>query len=125
MAVVKNPADNQEVFDFVVNALRKQGCKSEDSEGCLYRGPNGTKCAAGHLIPNEDYRRSFEGKTSYYNDMGVQSAPAVYLHDAGYNCDLVTALQGIHDTQRVEDWENSFKRAAKDYKLIYKEPVCD
>ena len=50
----------QEMFDKVCQHLRTQKKRSfksdfnESSQGtCVYRGPNGTKCAVGALIPDE------------------------------------------------------------------------
>lgn len=54
----------QEVLDFTTQKLREQGGPSFDPvDGmCLYRGPDGTKCAIGHLIPDANYRKEFEQK---------------------------------------------------------------
>lgn len=47
----------QEIFDKVVNHLRKQGHRSLSEDGrCLYRGSNGDKCAIGCIISDEDYQ---------------------------------------------------------------------
>ncbi len=119
MAVVKNPADDQEVFDYVVNALRKQGKKSAIyQDQCLYRGPNGTKCAAGHLIPDEDYQSSWEG---YSIQDTTISLAGKYIKSQGYNLTLVMALQNAHDG-RLERWEQSFEQIASDFVLKYMPP---
>ena len=50
------PIEAQELFDFVVAAIVKQGRPSVgDNDRCLYRGPDGLKCAAGHVIPDSIY----------------------------------------------------------------------
>jgi len=37
----------------MVEAIGKQGRPSVgDKDRCLYRGPDGLKCAAGHVIPD-------------------------------------------------------------------------
>ena len=36
---------------------------SLNGKSCLYRGPNGLKCAAGLLIPDEDFDLSWEGQS--------------------------------------------------------------
>ena len=48
----------------MVEHLRQQGKPSVGPNGaCLYRGPDGTKCAIGALIPDECYNESlFEGR---------------------------------------------------------------
>lgn len=51
------PTDKQVIFDQVVFTLAKQGHQSIDmTDGtCLYRGPEGRKCAVGILIPDDRY----------------------------------------------------------------------
>ena len=54
----------QEVFDTVSQHLLTQNAESlSDSGMCVYRSPEGFSCAAGCLIPPEDYRVEFEGFT--------------------------------------------------------------
>lgn len=49
------------MFDKMLEHLRAQGCRSVDEfDSCLYRGPNGTKCAVGALIPDEKYSKDME-----------------------------------------------------------------
>lgn len=52
----------QEAFDRVVRGLAAQGWERSVSERgtCLYRGPEGRKCAAGHLIPDDLYDPAME-----------------------------------------------------------------
>ena len=48
--------NKQLIFDTAVNGIRKQGKRSVDDIGrCMYRGPNGCKCAVGHMIPDDKY----------------------------------------------------------------------
>jgi hypothetical protein len=54
----------QDIFDRVYLGLKGQGFRPSvtlDNPGCAYRGAEGLKCAAGHLIPDDDYRESMEG----------------------------------------------------------------
>ena len=114
---------NQEVFDKVVAHARQQGCKSlienglnpEEGPICAYRGENNTKCFAGILIPDEDYRKSYEDKAS----MAVFHAIGITDMDDF----LVRNLQVIHDKYDVEEWEGKFKKLANDWLLVYKEPT--
>ena len=55
-----NTATFQELFDFVGQRLVKQGTASMVGHSCVYRGPNSTKCAFGHLIPDEKYTDKME-----------------------------------------------------------------
>lgn len=45
----------QEVFDFICTKVIEQGRPSVKNNCCTYRGDDGDKCAAGHLITDEDY----------------------------------------------------------------------
>ncbi|MGQ7794513.1 hypothetical protein ACUN0C_19080 [Faunimonas sp. B44] len=58
--------NRQEAFDFVVRHLFKQGERAvAEGGGCLYRGPDGTKCAVGCLIPDELYTPRLEGNSVF------------------------------------------------------------
>lgn len=57
----------QEVFDFIVRHILDQGepaikGNGPDANYCQYRTENGLSCAAGCLIPDEDYEASMEEK---------------------------------------------------------------
>lgn len=54
--------DKQEVFNKVFLGPKTQGFQqSIHNEKCLYRAPDGKKCAAGQLILNEYYDEVMEG----------------------------------------------------------------
>ncbi len=60
------PYTEQEAFDKSISGLRDQNRKSyTDHSGrtCAYRGPNGCKCAIGHLIPDNIYSTKMEHKS--------------------------------------------------------------
>lgn len=112
----------QEVFDTAVSGIIKQGRQSYSDtdnqwiESCLYRGPNGTKCAAGFLIPDEVYTPFLEG-----HNWGEISHKFPNLDKHKH---LIESLQIIHDEQTSEDFLTRFKRQAKnlakDKKLEWK-----
>ena len=55
-------ASLQDIFDFVATHLITQSVVSEDASGqCVYRSPDGLKCAIGCLIPDDAYRGNLEG----------------------------------------------------------------
>jgi hypothetical protein len=109
--MVKLPKTLQEVFDIVSKHLLKQNERSAFSdESCSYRGPNGLKCAAGILIPDEEYTfDSFEGK-----DWGhlVQNR---YV-ESRFSEEIIE-LQNIHDLERVERWKDELINFANNYNL--------
>ena len=112
----------QEIFDTVVNGLRKQNCQSWDeaSGGCMYRGDNGAKCAVGLLLPDELYHRSMEGKS-------VDELPDDVRDFFGAdNIQLLMDLQAAPDYggavwEDFSDVEDYFRGVAKDYKLTFPE----
>ena len=84
----------QETFNRAYRGLAAQGFeKSVDMSGeCAYRSSCGTKkCAAGHLIPDEDYSEAMERIGVWASEVW---AP---LKRDGHALDLVTDLQSAHD----------------------------
>lgn len=110
----------QEIFDIVVTHLRKQGCKSFDDEKdcCMYRGPNGTKCAAGCLIPDDVYDPMFE--MTVWSGVELDSARA-YIGEE--HTMLIERLQKVHDDHTPSVWEDYFQSVADDFNLTYTPPV--
>lgn len=111
-------ATAQEVFDQVVNHLRKQNKQSLANSKCLYRYGD-LKCAAGCLISDEEYHRDMEGSTwlILVDKLGIPNA-----HES-----LIFALQDIHDNGGYEwrdfsEIEHRFKDLAEQLNLSYKKP---
>ena len=100
----------QEIFDTVARHLFTQGTRAYDEiiDQCQYRGPGGTKCAVGCLIPDEAYSRDMEGwpvenvVVSFGNN-SAEPRPGfpVWLED---NASLLACLQAVHD--RKESWDS-------------------
>ena len=108
--------DKQEIFDTVVTNLRLQGCKSEVGGACMYRGPNNTKCAAGHLIPDKLYDPDMENR----NFLGVLiKFPSTAEMFSKKDVKLICDLQWIHDKFEVRDWESNFETIASLHGLVY------
>ena len=129
MSVRKNSLTAQEIFDQVVNHLRKQGCKSRrlnpdwiSGSDCLYRGPNGTKCAAGCLIRDEEYHPSMEGMSIGWIIGFTQNSPFSLRERLGAHISLITSLQIIHDKHEVVYWEDRFESLAIKFSLKYSPP---
>lgn len=88
---------NQEVFDAVWNGLASQGFqRSIGYEGtCLYRGPDGLKCAVGHLIPDNLYDTDLEGKTV---SQLIEAECLVGVFGEEVDTSFLFKLQQAHDT---------------------------
>ena len=93
----------QEIFDTVVAHLYRQKVVSvmvyEDSKIgtiCAYRGENGTKCAAGVLIPDEYYKPEMENETIF--NLTYSFKVPDFLKT---NLQLIRELQRLHDKHFV------------------------
>lgn len=108
----------QQVFDHIVNSLRKQKCKSLNENGkCVYRGLNGTKCAVGHLISDDEYDVEFDSRALSWDDLLTLYGFPSKHHE------LLITMQQIHDGCQIEEWEDQFRILARRYNLKYTEPV--
>lgn len=105
-------ASDQEVFDYAMNHLRtaramatrtQLGC----SPTCAYRGDNGTMCAFGVFIWDDEYSLSFEGCDAY--GVARQIERLANLSDTRYA--LFNALQYLHD-QYLPEYKASFSSYA-------------
>lgn len=95
----------QEVFDTVAKHLLAQGARaSADNGECLYRGPNGTKCAVGCLLADEEYNSDMEGNSVW----GIELPERLKVH-AG----LLSDLQALHDGSSPETWKAELAHFAK------------
>lgn len=105
---------DQATFDKIVRHLLRQNKRSRMPDGniCLYRGPNGLKCAIGCLISDKEYRHEFEGARVA---MLLTSYNCKQL--MGLNIRLLTAMQRLHDECEVELWPTYIKHIAKQYGL--------
>lgn len=118
--------DKQEIFNIVVRGLRSQGWRRSTNEkyidcgngsGCVYRSPEGLKCAFGHLISNKDYDSKMEGMSamvliSNYNKFEKYLPYINFISD----------LQKQHDRHSSpEEMEEVFKLLAKNNNLTWPE----
>lgn len=109
----------QEIFDYVAEKLHAQNLLSahyrddfSDMTQCLYRGPDGTKCAAGWLIPDEAYDPDMDNtaNATSINDIAEWFADRV-PEEVKNNLPFVLSLQSAHDTALV--WDKHFRVGLK------------
>lgn len=98
--MIEIPNDEQLVFDTVAEHLLKQGKRcvldNTDTSACMYRNDEGLKCAAGCLIPDDQYTPELEGKS--WTSLARENL-------VSYNCVmLINDLQSIHDVCEPKDW---------------------
>lgn len=111
-------ATAQEVFDQVVNHLRKQNKQAMSNSKCCYRHGD-LKCAAGCLISDDEYHKNMEGSTWFILIDRFRISTA--------HQDLIFMLQDIHDNGGYEwrdfsEIEHRFKDLAEQLNLSYKKP---
>jgi hypothetical protein len=117
--------NNQQAFDTMVQHLRKQRQKSRNSGcgTCLYRGPDGLKCAVGVLIPDELYSKEMEGQAIDRLLISERNTfPELSKLFDGVNELLLDGMQDIHDFHEPDRWESHFKSIADEYNLNYTAP---
>ena len=107
---------NQEVFTKVKNHLLSQMKHSKNGESCLYRGPDGLKCAIGALIPDDLYTPDLES-----NDIDhlLEICPEIASLFHGVDGELLAGLQILHDHQPPSQWSAELRAIAATYNLIY------
>ena len=111
--------NNQEFFDKTMEHLRKQGVPSARGASCLYRGPEGTRCAIGFHIPDELYKPEMEGK-GVGNLLGHH--PELRPLFKGVSEELMEELQLLHDNDLGTSYfEEQVEKIANRYHLTYKE----
>jgi len=102
----------QEVFNKVWDHIIAQGEPSVNKDGhCLYRGPNGLKCAAGIFLTDEQAADSDEHAATWahLDDMGYPELEGLPNH-------LIKNLQICHDEASPlggEDFIKDFKYRAR------------
>lgn len=100
----------QEAFDVAFRGVISQGAPSMDGMGCcLYRGPNGTKCGVGHLLPDSAPSSILNGMYEIDDNYSPAAAKArAYL--SGLGRDFLFDLQEAHDNaSKDEDFIENFK----------------
>ncbi len=118
----------QEIYDKAVGGVLKQGCRSVDEgASCVLRDENGSACAIGHLLKDEDYNSGLEMEA--WMD-GAENAQEFAKRDLGKileknigpigdrEFEMMNRLQIAHDEgYEFEDVVDGFKQVAADFKL--------
>lgn len=108
--------NRQELFDTVVDHLRKQNAQSINLAGnCQYRGPNDMKCAVGCLIEDSEYTSEMEG----YRLSDLLKQGYFFKNFTFNDSPLLRKLQYLHDDYTPDKWESGFEDIAKEFGLEY------
>jgi len=97
--VMAYPENDQEIYNTVMNHLWHQGKQARDQKSCAYRTDDGLSCAVGCLIPDDLYKKYFEGLSvfslvRYISNMEGYESLYSFLEK---NNPLLQALQAMHD----------------------------
>lgn len=116
----------QEVFTQVSSHLLKQKRKAINEHGCAYRGEDGTTCAAGCMIRDDEYKPVMEMwgieamlDATPLNMLGGPNpryVPSLIARLKEHSA-LLMALQNVHDRFLPHEWAESLRRVARDFKL--------
>ena len=111
----------QEIFDTVARHLFAQGTQAYDADvsRCQYRGPGGTKCAVGCLIPDEAYDPEMEGWSAKALWQSFKDKPG-FPHWTGAEVSLLVRLQGVHDSDYAWESESSLRSMLADVADTFK-----
>ncbi len=103
----------QQIFDRVGIHLLKQKQKSMDGEQCVYRAPDGLRCAVGVLIADKHYDPAFEGEGVQAISMGDLGEALQKSGIATGHFPLLVELQEVHDAHPPSRWRKLLKALAK------------
>lgn len=114
----------QSTFDTIVTALIKQGVPSRNMTpggACMYRGPNGIKCAVGHLLPDHlvvehENKVSIFRLNSVSKDYLTKTLMGAISHvQQDLAIEFLATMQGAHDKEFDVDrgWLACFKDEAR------------
>ena len=115
----------QTIFDIVTKGIISQGGPSYDDSSeivsCCYRGPDGRKCAAGWLIPDNMFDPAM-------NNMIISEVPEMLPDKFRDELSFIRQLQRIHDDAQMDTttdegfmqlWRQNMAEFAKDKGLEF------
>ena len=104
-----NFKSEQELYDYIGTFLIKQGKQSKNGDCCVYRSPNGTKCAVGCVLSDHYYHKDMDN--SGYCTLGLIKCFKVPKFFQKFN-EFLGLAQIVHDNNL--NWDDgilSFKKA--------------
>lgn len=108
----------QEVFDYIAHHMLTQGKKAYNdyTDSCCYRivinDGEVLKCAAGCLIPDEDYDPKIEGKKWRSLPLKFREFKSCTHHE-----EMISLLQSAHDFREMSDWKTRLREIGEHCKL--------
>jgi len=110
-------------FNTIYLGLNSQGFRqSSNDDICMYRGPDGLKCAVGWLIPDDQYTSDMEGHSIYSKMFHsiIFNEKYVYVGEPKHGWLLfLSELQMAHDcTQAPQQRREELEVIAKSHNLM-------
>jgi len=119
----------QELFSAAYLATMKQGMASSISNGlCRYRGPNGLKCAIGHLVEDDDLAHAMDEANDAAIDTLVKNRFPGLPEEFVEHVFLLRTTQIAHDRSKNpatfrEDFTREMRDIAREFSLSLPEFV--
>jgi hypothetical protein len=114
-------ATAQQVFDQVARHLLTQGRQARNAEACAYRGSEGTMCAAGCLMSDEEYAKLTDTSVDGRATLGIEGLNWEALQRGGVvppgHTDLIQSLQAVHDDVDTDEWSEELHELAANCRL--------
>lgn len=119
----------QDVHNHITDHLLKQGKPAILSEGelsppqCRYRGPEGTSCAVGCLISDENYKIELEGAGVEHSTRGyhIMNAVKSSINWEGSDIDLTNLLSDWQDAHDNFNGATNLKLEKRPWDVYIKE----
>lgn len=113
---------HQEIFDKAWLGLKAQGFKrawDESHQQCVYRAPDGLRCAIGHCIPDEVYDPEMEKLGAINGLLGEFTLGGIFY---GVDVYWLIRLQACHDDcDGAQDMEEALRFFAAAWQLTIPE----
>ncbi|WP_233866755.1 hypothetical protein [Paraburkholderia adhaesiva] len=113
----------QGVFNFVAEQLLHQNARAmaPGTAKCMYRAPDGRRCAIGWLMPDEVYRSRLEyiGVNELASELLTSTNPE-HFRFAEFllrHMWLLRELQGLHDAHTPDAWPVRLRMIAAEHRL--------
>ena len=123
----------QHIFDKAAVGMLRQKQQSMNAAGdaCVYRAPDGCKCAVGFLIEDEHYDAFFEGPAIGSAGINADQRKKIHLlkkalRNSKVNTldpkvlGLLEELQYVHDDFMEHSWSAELNRVAEQFDLSTK-----
>jgi hypothetical protein len=118
--------NTQEAFTTIVTHLAKQAKKAlsvgdGSASYCMYRSPEGLKCALGCLIPDDLYEPAMDSGMGMQASLLLDRYPALKKVLSDVDVQMLGDMQFLHDSCIVSEWGTDARVMADRHHLIMPE----